>query len=178
MEGKNMYEITKSYIQSIPAVRFIGIKYRDEDRVGGGFGSQWGNWFENNRFEKLEALMKDELKKVYEDADAYIGFMRWKEGEPFQYWIGMFLPEGTDVPEGYDFVDMPEGKLGVCWLHGPEGELYCKEDKCAEKLVQEGHEIISDENGAWWFFERYGCPRFTTPDEEGQVILDICHYIK
>ena len=23
-----------------------------------------------------------------------------------------------------------------------------------------------------WCFERYNCPRFTTPDEEGNVILD------
>ncbi|HWT74260.1 MAG TPA: hypothetical protein VN258_06005 [Mobilitalea sp.] len=173
-----MFEITKAYAQSIPAVRFIGIKYADEDRVDGGFGCKWGEWFENNRFEKLEALQKDDLNKTYEDAGAYLGFMRWKEGEPFQYWIGMFLPAGTTVPEGYDYVDMPEAKLGVCWLHGPEGELYCKEDKCAERISQEGYEILEDGQGAWYFFERYACPRFTTPDENGQVILDICHYIK
>jgi hypothetical protein len=173
-----MCEITKVYVQTIPAVRFIGIKYGDEDRVDGGFGRQWGDWFENNRFSKLEALVADNFKSSYEDSDAYLGFMRWKEGEPFQYWIGMFLPEGTDVPDGYDYVDRPEAKLGVCWLHGPEGELFCKEDKCAGRLMQEGHEIIKDEGGAWWFFERYGCPRFTMKDEEGRVILDICHYIK
>lgn len=173
-----MYEIMKAYIQLIPEVRFVGVKYGDEDRVDGGFGSKWGEWFENNRFEKLESLSKDDLNNEYEDAGAYVGLMHWKEGEAFQYWIGMFLPVGVEVPEGYDFVDMPAAKLGVCWLHGPEGELYCKEDKCAERLVQEGHEITDDEQGGWWFFERYGCPRFTTLDEEGKIILDICHYIK
>lgn len=173
-----MYEITKSYIQSLPEVRFVGMKYGDQDRVNGGFGCQWGDWFENNRFEKLVAFVTEEYKSGYEDADAYVGLMRWKEGEAFQYWIGMFLPKGTEVPEGYGFVDMHEAKLGVCWLHGPEGELYCKEDKCADRLVQEGYEIIHDEEGAWWFFERYGCPRFTAKDEEGQVILDICHFVK
>ncbi len=25
-----------------------------------------------------------------------------------------------------------------------------------------------------WFFERYNYPRFTAPDETGNVILDIC----
>jgi len=173
-----MYEITKSYTQPIPDTRFIGMKYGDEDRVNGSFGSKWGDWFANNRFEQLEGLISEELKATYEDTDAYIGLMRWKEGEPFQYWIGMFLPEGTEVPAGYDFIDMPEAKLGVCWLRGPEGELFCHEDKCAERLAQDGYEISHDKNGAWWFFERYGCPRFTTPDEEGRVILDICHYIK
>lgn len=173
-----MYEITRSYVQTVPAMRFIGIKYGDEDRVGGGFGQKWGEWFQNNLFQPLEALLTDEFKKEYEDTDAYIGLMRYKEGEPFQYWIGMFSSQGTEVPEGYGYVDIPASKLGVCWLHGPEGELYCKEDKCAERLMQEGQEIIADETGAWWFFERYGCPRFTTPDEEGKIILDICHYVK
>src|SRR5690242_6807535 len=124
-----MYEITKSYVQSMPASRFIGIKYGDEDRVNGGFGYQWGEWFEKERFNKLEALLSEDFKNSFEDADAYIGLMRWKEGEPFQYWIGMFLPVGTAAPEGYAYVDRPESKLGVCWLHGPEGELFSKEDK-------------------------------------------------
>ncbi len=173
-----MYEIAKTYLQSIPVVRFIGLRYGDEDRVDGGFGQKWGEWFQNNLFQTLEGLITDEFRRCYEDADAYIGFMRWKEGEPFQYWIGMFAPEGTEVPEGYDSVDIPASTLGVCWLHGPEDELYCKEDKCSERLVQEGHEILMDGEGAWCFFERYGCPRFTTPDEDGKIILDICHFVK
>lgn len=172
-----MYEITKTYTQSIPASRFIGIMYSDNDRVNGGFGAQWCDWFENNRFEKLEALITEEFNCSYEDAAAFVGLMRFKEGEPFQYWIGMFLPSGSEVPEGYNFIDMPEDKLGVCWLHGPEGELYCKEDKCSDRLTQEGYEVKPDEKGAWWFFERYACPRFTTKDEAGHVTLDICHYV-
>jgi hypothetical protein len=173
-----MYEITKAYVQNIPASRFIGIQYGDGDRMNGGFGCKWGEWFENDRFNKIESLLSEDFKNSYEDAGAYIGLMRHKEGEPFQYWIGMFLPVGSEVPEGYGYVDMAEAKLGVCWLQGPEGELYCKEDKCADRLSQEGHEIVNDEAGACWFFERYGCPRFTTPDEQGRVILDICFCIK
>lgn len=173
-----MHAIVKSYSQFIPETRFIGIKYGDEDRINGGFGCKWGDWFENGRFIKLEKLLNDKFKSEYVDADAYIGLMRWKDGDPFQYWIGMFMPVGTEVPEGYDFIDMPKAKLGVCWLHGLEGELYCNEDKCAERLIKDGYEINHDKDGAWWFFERYGCPRFTTKDEEGKVILDICHYIK
>lgn len=173
-----MVELIKSYTQPIPASRFVGIKYGDGDRVNGGFGDKWGDWFANNRFEKVESLLTEEFSKEYEDAGAYIGLMRWKEGEPFEYWVGMFVPADSEVPDGYGYVDMPEAKLGVCWLHGPEGELYCKEAQCGERLTKDGFEIKQDDAGAWWFFERYGCPRFTTPDEEGRVILDICHYIK
>lgn len=173
-----MYEIIKTYKQEISSIRFIGIKYGNEDRVNGNFGSKWGDWFQSGRFEKLETLVTDDFNKEYEDSYAYVGLMRWKEEEKFEYWIGMFLPEGTVVPEGYDYVDFSASNLGVCWVRGYESEVYCKEDKCNEKLTEEGYEVITDKENALWFFERYGCPRFTQKNEEGKIILDICHFVK
>ncbi|WP_040952571.1 hypothetical protein [Gorillibacterium massiliense] len=173
-----MTEITRDYVQLMPSSRFIGMKYGDEDRVNGGFGEQWGSWFAADRFKPLEALVDDEFRGAYEDADAYVGLMRWKENEPFEYWIGMFLPQDAVVPDGYGFIDKPEDKLGVCWLRGTEPDIYGKEHLCAERLGKAGYEISQAADGAWWFFERYVCPRFTEKDEAGQVILDICHYVK
>ncbi|MGX6443548.1 hypothetical protein ACWM35_10045 [Neobacillus sp. K501] len=49
---------------------------------------------------------------------------------------------------------------------------------CKQTNGRRGYELETDEAGAWWFFERYGCPRFTTPDKDGNVILDICHFVK
>jgi hypothetical protein len=63
-------------------------------------------------------------------------------------------------------------------VYGKECDLYMHEEECAKELVSKGFEIIPDKKGVYWFFERYGCPRFTTPDDKGNVILDICHYIK
>lgn len=171
-----MTEIIKAYRQSVPALRFIGKKYGDSDRVNGGFGKQWGDWFEQGLFGIIEAKIKGSLKTVYEDGDAYIGLMRWKDGEPFEYWIGIFAPEGTEVPEGFDYRDFPASDLGVCWVYGDD--VYCKEDECAKRLSSEGYKVIPDGEGAYWFFERYCCPRFTSPDEKGFRILDICHYIE
>lgn len=173
-----MCQIVKTYKQGIPTMRFIGIKYGDEDRTNGGFSLKWEEWFETGRFKKLESLITEDFRQVYEDFDAYVGLMRYKEGEEFQYWIGMFLPEGTIVPEGFEYIDFPASNLGVCWLYGPESELFFKEDECAKKLSEEGYEIVPDKKGAWWFFERYGCPRFINPDEDGKVILDICYFVK
>lgn len=36
---------------------------------------------------------------------------------------------------------------------------------------------ITDNGKCWKFFERYNCPRFTEPDEKGDMILDICAYL-
>jgi hypothetical protein len=104
--------------------------------------------------------------------------MRWKEGEPFEYWIGIFMPESTSVPDGFEYHDFPKTTLGVCWVYGKESEVYMQEKNCRKKLEENGHEVIKDKKNAYWFFERYGCPRFTTPDENGKIILDICHYLK
>jgi predicted transcriptional regulator YdeE len=173
-----MYELVKTYKQAIPAMRFIGMKYGNKDRVDGSFAAKWGEWHETERFHELDSLVTEDSIHKYEDFDSQIGLMRLKEGEEFEYWIGMFLPEGTEVPEGFESINFSASHLGVCWIQGTQPDIYGKEEECADKLVEEGYELVTDENGAWWFFERYGCPRFTQPDEDGNVILDICHFVK
>jgi hypothetical protein len=179
MDGRHrMAEIIKVYRQPIPALRFIGKRYGDDDRVSGMFASKWNEWWQNGWFDELGKQIGRHLSEIYEDGDAYLGMMRWKEDEPFEYWIGMFLPENTPVPEGFMHIDFPRSALGVCWVYGKEGDVYLNEAKCDEKLKNEGFEVIPDEKGALWFFERYGCPRFTVPDDNGNVTLDICYFIK
>ena len=171
-------EIIKTYTQDVPALRFIGKKYGDKDRVNGGFGKFWDEWFKNGWFEKIENLANKNLKSIYEDGDAYIGLMRVKCDEPFEYWIGIFMPAGTAAPEGFEHVDFGKAKLGVCWVYGSQNEIYMQEEKCRKRLEEEGLKAVKDPNGAFWFMERYGCPRFTTPDEKGKIILDICWHVE
>ena len=168
-----MFEIIKTYKQSIKPSRFIGKKYGDGDRVGGGFGAKWGEWFDNKWFEAIEKQIggKAASNSICEDGDSYIGLMRDKHDEPFQYWIGMFAPSDTVVPDGFEYTDFPGGELGVCWIYGKEDEVYGLEGECGEKLEKE-FKVNTD-----WCFERYVCPRFTTPDEKGNIILDICFFI-
>ena len=172
-----MPEIIKCYRQKVPASRFVGIKYGDGDRINGGFGAKWEEWFHKNRFASLETLCTSEFLDAYTDSGAYIGLMRHKDGEPFEYWIGMFLPTDAMAPAGFSYHDFPAAGLGVCWVKGKDGTVYGQEQKCAQRLEADGMKVIPDENGAYWFFERYACPRFTTPDENGDIILDICHFI-
>lgn len=173
-----MAEIIKTYRQSMPAMRFIGKKYGDDARINGNFSAKWDEWFGNGWFAIIEKQVSTGIKDIFKDGDAYIGLMRCKEGEPFEYWIGMFTPEATPVPDDFLHIDFPKSELGVCWLYGKEGDVYAKEDKCWAKLTQEGYKMIPDSKSAWWFFERYVCPRFTTPDDQGNIILDICYYIE
>ncbi len=167
-----MVEIIKVYRESLPALRLIGKRYTDSDRgIDGGFGKKWSEWFEKGYFKPLE-----ELGRLPENGDAYVGCMRCV-GE-FEYWIGIFFPEDTLVPDGYMYADIPKGDVGTCWIYGQEdnGELYGQEphNMCVSKIVEEGWQLAKDP----WFFERYNCSRFTKPDDTGKVILDYCIYLK
>lgn len=174
-----MAEIIKCYKERMPAHRFIGKMYTDDDRVNGSYGSKWREWFQNGYFETLE-----KLGSLSEGGDAYLGFMKWSKSG-FEYWIGMFFPENTPVPEGYGFIDMPASNLGTCWIYGSEqnDKIYGMHDACCAEVVENQFEIRDDfGNGMgekeYFFFERYNCPRFTTPDDKGKVILDYCIYVK
>ena len=175
-----MAEIIKVYKQKVPAMWFIGKKYGDEDRVGGSFGAKWGEWFGNGWFDAIEQAAggASACHELYEDGDAYIGLMRDKDSEPFQYWIGMFVPCGTAVPDGFECLNFPEASLGTAWVYGDEGDVYCHEPECMTALEKAGYEVMRDSENALWCMERYGCPRFTTPDEKGKIILDICFFVK
>lgn len=144
--------------ESCVAARFIGKKYEG--------GANWGEWWANGWFEILEKIQGLPIND-----DGYIGAVHIVNGMP-ERWIGMFFPANTEVPEGFEYVDMEPLDYAVCYLFGNEtnGELFSLEthNMCLEELKAQGLKRKEDD----WCFERYNCPRFTTPDENGNVILD------
>lgn len=160
-----MAVILKTFLEACPDVKLVGKRYTDADRDQyGSFGEKWGQWFQNGWFSVVENSGKAQ-------DDSYVGAMRITENG-FEYWIGMLMTQAA-VPEGYASVDIPAGDLAVCYLYGREdtGELYGMHDACMAVWKEKGWKPSS------WFMERYNCPRFTTPDEKGNVILDYCAYL-
>lgn len=173
-------EIIKTYRQSVPAIKLIGKKYGDADRVDGMYGYHWLQWMEKGWLQIIEdaAGGKESLQALYEDGTACLGFMRYKEGAPFEYWIGMFAPSNTPVPEGFDSLELAALDLGICWFLGTEDEIYGKEHLAMERIQTDGMEFKPDEEGYLNFFERYSEDRFVDQDEIGNKILDIGFVIK
>ncbi len=167
-----MAEITKVFKEEVPAMRFIGKRYHD---YGG-----WGEWFANGWFDTIENSMggTDQILAVWENGGAYVGLERRKNGELLEYWIGMFTPENTEVPEGFEQIDLPKSSLGTCWIYGREDEVHGAVGNCWEAVRNAGMEIAAADDGAVMSFENCLCPRFTTPDEKGNVILDYCYFVK
>ncbi len=144
--------------ESFPTVRFIGKRYEK--------GPDWDEWWQNDWFSILESQERFTL-----NGDAYIGAVHIVNGMP-EYWIGMFFPIDAVVPDGFEYVDMEPLEYAVCYLYDKEnsGDFYTMDthNMCLEELRTLGLKRKEDD----WCFERYCCPRFTVPDEKGNVILD------
>lgn len=167
-----MAEIMKVFKEEIPAMRFIGKKYHDYNG--------WGEWFANGWFDIVENSMGGTAKIIdlWKNGGGYVGLECRKGGELLEYWIGMFTPQGTEAPEGFEYIDFPNSSLGICWIYGKEDEVHGIIGDCWKAVQNAGMEIGVDENGVEMSFENGLCPRFTTPDEKGNVILDYCYFVR
>ena len=119
----------------------------------------------------------DKITAIWENGGGYVGLERRAEGQPFEYWIGMFTPAGTAVPEGFDCVDFPAMWLGTCWIYGAESEVH-DTSACKGAITEAGYVLWADHGAGVWSFENCTCPRYTTPDGSGKIIMDYCYFVK
>lgn len=174
-------DVTRVYKEHFPDLRLIGKRYTNDDRAEGGFGKQWDEWMSGDRF----ALMTQAVGTSPFSEDT-LGLMTMRgDMTGFTYWIGLFFPAGTAVPDGYDYLDLPESNIGVGWVcgklengelfGGPPHEAVCKklED---ENIGKFRNDIAGQGSDIYCFFERYNCPRFTAKDANGNVTLDYGNY--
>ncbi len=165
-------EIVNVYRQSLPDVKLVGKRYTDHDRDTSDTFAQY--WKQCVAEDWPGTLMQCGcIAQVSEDM---VGAMRLTE-DGFEYWIGAFLAPEATIPEGFEAVEIPAGDVGICWLRGDEanGELFSMEasELSMAALVERGWNF--SEEG--WFFERYNTERFTKPDANGHVILDVGAYL-
>ena len=168
-------KIQNIHRESLPALRLIGRRYTNFNRgPSGGYGEKW-----------CEALqpggLLDQLDALPHPAGVEhgcLGFMRCDgTDENFEYWIGRFYNAGSAVPEGMDYLDIPAGEVGVCWLFGREKDgIFGQHGKCEKALQKQGWPLGTDAQGYKVFFERYSA-RWEQPDAKNRVILDYGIYL-
>jgi hypothetical protein len=176
------FEVTKVYLEQFPALRLIGKCYTNDDRdESGGYGDQWKEWWDGDIFNMMKQAVG--ISPFIEDT---LGLMTMRgDMTGFTYWIGLFFPAETKVPDGYEFLDLPESNIGVGWVCGSEenGEIYGgpPHEAVCKKLDDDGigkfrNDIAGQGSDTYCFFERYNCPRFTEKDANGNVTLDYGNY--
>lgn len=165
-----MSELVKFEVKRLPDLRVAGKELRHNMQAlmkgDNPIPAFWGKCFSEGVFAPLE----QQADVVYDAA--YIGFMTdWGRGDgDFSYIVGMLMKAGAEVPEGYCFRDIATTDAAVGWVKGSSVA-----DVCARAHVQT--EQALKENGRkcdtmTWCMELYNCPRFTTPDANGDIILD------
>lgn len=175
-------QVTKVYKEHFPALRFIGKRYTNDDRTENGFGKQWDEWMRDDMFNALKKAAQ--VSPFSEDT---IGLMTMRgDMACFTYWIGLFFPEKTEVPVGYDYLDLPESDICIGWVcgkpengeifGGPPHEAVCKKME-NDNIGKFRNDIAGQGSNIYCFFERYNHLRFTEKDANGNVILDYGNYI-
>ncbi|MGN1021698.1 MAG: hypothetical protein ACI4O7_15145 [Aristaeellaceae bacterium] len=138
---------------TLPALRLIGRT-----------GTRWADWWAGGWFDALE----HHTVPPY-DPD-YLDCIRACDGQE-EAWIGMLFPADAPVPEGYRAIGLPAGDYALILLRGREDDpgLY---GSSARALCLQAMEALGMTPAPGLTLVRYNCPRFTTPDAEGCVIVD------
>ena len=103
---------------------------------------------------------------------AYVGFMTdWDRGDGcFSYICGMLYKEGSPVPGGYISRETEPTDAAISWIRGRDVDDVCQNaHTLTEQAVKDAGYSL---DALKWTMELYHCPRFTTPDAYGEIILD------
>lgn len=160
-------EIIKCERVSHPPVRFIGKRYDTYPN--------WNDFWANNWFEEIESIGE----RADINDGSYCVLTGYVNGEP-EHYLGEFFPEGTLVPGGFDFADLPAMDAALFFIKGLQNECYdmviAKRDRLNAAMTERGM-TPPETQLRWLSFERDNCPRWTDPDTEGRQILDYAIYL-
>ena len=135
----------------------------------------WDKCFADGTFTTLEALTD------FIHDPAYVGYMDDLNFTPpdgdFDYICGMMMKPGTPVPEGFVARTVLPVKVAVAWVKGRDAVDICTNANNAHVLTMKAmaeHDMLPNEEfkRRCWAMEVYNKERFTTPDAEGNIIVD------
>lgn len=161
-----MAELIKMQYVTMPASVVVGksITVSMSEMANNPIPAFWGRCFEQGLFAPLEA----QADMVVEDS--YVGWMRFLSQDSFEYVCGMLMKPGCQIPGGYLAIEKPETDVAIGWVQGKESDVYPAAHHLTEQgMINDGYKMNMQ---AGWSMELYNCPRFTTPNEQGLIILD------
>ncbi len=165
-----MGELVKLEVKRLPKLKLVGkeLRYNMEAHMKGDnrIPAFWDKCFSDDTF----SILEKQENYVYDNS--YVGVMLdWDKGDgDFSYIIGMLMKDGLSVPEGYYCIDLDEADVAIGWIKGKDTADVCSSahSLTEQALNAEGYSCDKMK----WCMELYNCPRFTTPDTNGDIILD------
>lgn len=139
ISGSHMVRIDSVSNETLPDVRLVGKRYRADES----FSLKWKEWKENDWFSTLA-----DPKSLY--SSSYVGAKHIVNGA-LEYWIGMICLPNTNVPKGFEYIDIDEVNLAVFHLQGKAYKLtsFDTHNSCLDELNKNGMTRFEDH----WCFE-------------------------
>ena len=166
--------IIETYKQKIPQICFIGKCYKEKafdfsyDKILKNFN----NWCTTRQFDNIEKLTEIDFKAFYEGGNSYICMVRYNGDGLIEYYLGMFMPKETNVPKGYEIIDIHKSEIAVSCVYGKRNRIINYEDECRKELIQKG--LINDPGK--WFFLRFNWYKYFNEDKFGSSVLEYCYF--
>lgn len=165
-----MGKIVKLEMKELPALSVIGKQIKVSMRklpTENPIPAFWEKCISDGTFATLEK------QTDFIVDDAYVGWMAdWPNNDGcFTYLCGMLMKINCPIPaSGFVSRTIEPATVAIGWIQGSSTSEVCS-------LAHEATQKALEENGyscddAQWCMELYNCPRFTTPDENGNIILD------
>lgn len=167
-----MGALIKFEISDMPDVLLVGkaIRHTRGEMAKGDnpIPAFWSRCFADGTFPALEA----QGDFVYNHG--YAGVMTdWDSAyNGFCYVVGMLMKPGADVPQGFVSYPLDATRIATGWIQGKDAaDVGEKAYAYTEQAVySNGYRC----NQMKWCMELFTHPRYTTPDENGNIIMDYC----
>lgn len=165
-----MAELVRLKIEKLPAICVVGkqMKIKMSDlQTANPIPGFWDRCHSDGTFTILEShedfIYDPSYVGCIVNCDMTAGTM--------EYLCGMLMKcECPVLSEEFIVKQIDECEVAVGWVQGDSADVFANGyTLTAEGLKREGY--IADYLSGWWL-ESYNCPRFTNPDEKGNIILD------
>ena len=143
--------------------RFIGKSVYAPPGSGELYGALWANSetvFES--IDKLNEYATDEVHNV-----ALLSWDKYTEQDKLMgYTVGRFMKADTPVPEGMDFIDLPETVIAKGWVKGEFEDMINSAEPLTSKAVEQ-----QDKYELTWKFMAEVYTKETIPEEGVSSVL-------
>jgi predicted transcriptional regulator YdeE len=161
-------KLVKFEIKELPKLCVIGKEIRvkmAEMGTNNPIPAFWGKCMSENVFTTLEKTLGE---NIYDPA--YVGFMKMLSEHEFVNVCGILMKPDTKAPEGFVKYDIESFTAGIGWIQGNEWDIYAVEHVLVGEAIKNAGYTYDASKG--FTIELYNCPRYTTPDENGNKIID------
>lgn len=139
LKDNHLVEVESIDYLVLPPLRFIG---KDVIASGPDAGDAYGNmWGQSGTFMPVLDAMQDDAS-VITNPCALMHHNNQEADQQMHYMVGRFMKEGTPVPDGLDYYDLPASTVCRIFYRGEFNDAICQAyEKTRDTILQQKHGI-------------------------------------